>query len=78
MANSEQNEFLFSVASDDIARKFQMYTLEENDVSEFFDRIEGVRNEISRYSPFLIIAMDSKLEEKNLEICLAAIMPRME
>lgn len=67
MANSAQNEFLFSVASDDIARKVQMYTLKENDVTEFFDRIEGVRNEIRGYHPFLIIAMDSKLEGKKIK-----------
>ncbi|MFZ3112320.1 nucleotide-binding protein [Methanothrix sp.] len=66
LANSEQNEFLFSIVTDDIARRVQMYTLNKNNVSEFFDHIEGVRNEIRGYHPFLIVATDSKLEGKRL------------
>ncbi len=62
LANSEQDEFLFSSASDDLARRIQINTLEHNIASDFFDLIEMIRTDIRGYYPFLIVAMDSELE----------------
>ena len=62
LANSEQSEFLFLSASDDLARRLQMRTFEHNIVSDFFDQMEGIRNEVRGYHPYLIAAIDSELE----------------
>jgi len=62
LANSEQIEFQFSSASDDLARRLQMHTLEHNKISGFFDQMEGIRAEVRGYHPYLIAAIDSELE----------------
>jgi len=66
LANSEQNEFLFSSASDDLARRMQMRTFEQNKVSEFFDQMELIRLDVRGYYPFLIAVIDSELEGSKL------------
>lgn len=41
LANSEQNEFVFSSASNELVTRMRMYTFELNKVSEFFDQMEA-------------------------------------
>jgi len=62
LANSEQNEFIFSSASEDLVRRMRMQTFELNNVSEFFDHMERIRTEVRGYYPFLIAAIDSELQ----------------
>ena len=62
LANSEQNEFYYSFAPDDLCSRIQMRTFENNNVSELFDRVDGVRAEVRGYYPFLIVAMEFELE----------------
>lgn len=63
LANSEQTEFVFSSASEDLVRRMRMYTFKLNDVSEFFDHMERIRTKVRGYHPFLIAAIDSELQE---------------
>ena len=66
LANSEQNEFLFSSVSDDLIKRMQMHTFERNKITDFFDQMERIREKVRCYYPFPIAAIDSELEDAYL------------
>ncbi len=65
LANSVQNEFVFSFMPDFDPEDFAIEQFYEVKTEEFMNRMERLRADIGGYHPFLIAFVDSELEGKD-------------
>ncbi|MBN1969881.1 MAG: nucleotide-binding protein [Candidatus Delongbacteria bacterium] len=65
ISNAIQNDFVFTKASRDLVRKFNLIHLEENDAKEFFDEAEKIKNSIAGFYPYILFLSSNPLKDEG-------------